>query len=213
MKPPDRRERAIARTREDILQAAGKAFVRRGFGAATMQDIASEAGYTAASLYTYFRSKQEIVEAMAAHLTEEYTRIYDEPMPANLSFREKYDLLIMRQFELIDRQRGLFMSFTSAEHGADMCPGSRHAGLFHRNFEHRIGCLTRWLRDNGKPEDIGGHDPDLVARFTIGMGFALLHRWMADERKHEDLKECAAIVREFFFYGVSGKPKSGAKKR
>jgi len=48
MKAPQRREREIARTREDIVEAASRAFVQIGVRDATMQDIAAEAGYTAA---------------------------------------------------------------------------------------------------------------------------------------------------------------------
>jgi len=49
---------------------------------ATMQDIAREAGYTAASLYTYFRSKQEIVEAVMDQLTTEFLQVFEQPLPA-----------------------------------------------------------------------------------------------------------------------------------
>jgi len=45
-----RRAREIARTRQDILEAAARAFARNGYQAVTMQEIAREAGYTAASL-------------------------------------------------------------------------------------------------------------------------------------------------------------------
>ena len=44
MKAPQRREREIARTREDIVDAASRAFVEIGVHDATMQDIAAEAG-------------------------------------------------------------------------------------------------------------------------------------------------------------------------
>jgi AcrR family transcriptional regulator len=79
MKAPQRREREIARTREDIVEAANRAFVEVGVHDATMQDIAREAGYTAASLYTYFRSKQEIVEAVMDQLTTEFLQVFEQP--------------------------------------------------------------------------------------------------------------------------------------
>jgi AcrR family transcriptional regulator len=60
MATPRRQQRNIARIREDIVEAAARAFSRHGHRRVTMQDIAREAGYTAASLYTYFRSKKEI---------------------------------------------------------------------------------------------------------------------------------------------------------
>jgi AcrR family transcriptional regulator len=81
MKTGERREREIAHARTGILDAAIQAFARAGLHSTTMQEIAHEAGYTAASLYTYFKSKQEIVDAMLNQLTDEHVQLFDAPIP------------------------------------------------------------------------------------------------------------------------------------
>jgi len=55
-RPPDADRRAR------ILAAAEAAFVRHGFRAATMHDVAEEAGMSAGNLYRYFASKEALVE-------------------------------------------------------------------------------------------------------------------------------------------------------
>jgi AcrR family transcriptional regulator len=52
--------------RGEILQAAGKVFQRWGFAKTTMEDIAREAGKGKSTLYYYFRSKDEIIDAMVS---------------------------------------------------------------------------------------------------------------------------------------------------
>ncbi len=52
--------------RERILEAAERAFVRHGFHAATMQNVAEEAEMSAGNLYRYFPSKEAIVEGLCA---------------------------------------------------------------------------------------------------------------------------------------------------
>jgi AcrR family transcriptional regulator len=52
-----------ART-DAITGAATRVFAEKGFARATMQDIATEAGLSAGAIYRYFRSKEEIIEAM-----------------------------------------------------------------------------------------------------------------------------------------------------
>lgn len=52
--------------RGEILQAAGKVFQRWGFAKTTMEDIAHEAGKGKSTLYYYFRSKDEIIDAMVS---------------------------------------------------------------------------------------------------------------------------------------------------
>ena len=50
--------------RAHILAAAERAFVRYGFHAATMTQVAEEAGMSAGNLYRYFPSKEAIVEGL-----------------------------------------------------------------------------------------------------------------------------------------------------
>jgi len=49
-----------------IVAAAERAFVRQGFHATTMSDVAEEAGMSAGNLYRYFPSKEAIVEGLCA---------------------------------------------------------------------------------------------------------------------------------------------------
>ena len=48
------------RVREKILQSAQKLFNRRGFAAASIDEVMSEAGLTRGSFYTYFKSKSDL---------------------------------------------------------------------------------------------------------------------------------------------------------
>ena len=55
-----------ARTRVDLLAAARRVFVERGFHAATLDDIAEEAGYTKGAVYSNFRGKDDLFLALLA---------------------------------------------------------------------------------------------------------------------------------------------------
>lgn len=52
--------------RRQILDGARRCFTRNGFHATSMQDVLKEAGLSAGAVYRYFRSKEEIVAAVAA---------------------------------------------------------------------------------------------------------------------------------------------------
>jgi AcrR family transcriptional regulator len=208
MATPKRQKQKIARTRVDILEAAARAFSRQGHRQVTMQDIAREAGYTAASLYTYFRGKKEITEELLRMMKAEFVRTFAEQIPAGLTFDQKLQLVVVRQLELVDQRRPLFSSMFDVQAGA---PGGECRGnSFHKGFEDRIQVLADWLRQNATPEDIGGHDPDLVARFFIGFGFGLFHRWMTAAPK-ERLVDMAPVVLDFFFNGVRGGSQASRK--
>jgi AcrR family transcriptional regulator len=52
--------------RKEILDAAAGCFARRGFHQTSMQDICEESNLSPGAVYRYFRSKDEIIEAMCA---------------------------------------------------------------------------------------------------------------------------------------------------
>ncbi|MGS1076775.1 TetR/AcrR family transcriptional regulator [Pseudoxanthomonas beigongshangi] len=65
-----RSERGEAQ-RARILDASRTHFIQRGFHAASMGDIAAEAGISAGLIYRYFQSKREIIQAIIRqHLVE-----------------------------------------------------------------------------------------------------------------------------------------------
>jgi AcrR family transcriptional regulator len=51
--------------RQQILDAAIECFSRQGFHPTTMQDIIRESGLSSGSIYMYFASKEELIEAIA----------------------------------------------------------------------------------------------------------------------------------------------------
>jgi AcrR family transcriptional regulator len=71
----DRSERR-ARTRAALLAAAARVYARRGFDAATVDEIAEQAGYTKGAVYNHFGSKENLMvalldEHLAAQIAEQ----------------------------------------------------------------------------------------------------------------------------------------------
>ena len=58
------REEILAYKRERILEEAVKLFYERGFSGTTLDDIAGKLGVTKPFIYTHFRSKVELLEAV-----------------------------------------------------------------------------------------------------------------------------------------------------
>jgi AcrR family transcriptional regulator len=59
-----RRQRQAEATRQEILQAARRLFVERGYAATTMNDIAAEADVAVQTIYTSCGSKRELALAL-----------------------------------------------------------------------------------------------------------------------------------------------------
>ncbi|MCD4651578.1 MAG: TetR/AcrR family transcriptional regulator [Candidatus Cloacimonetes bacterium] len=61
-----RKQREKEIRKSDIIDAAQRLFLKKGFSETTMNDIAREAEFTKKTLYAYFRSKEEIF--LSVHL-------------------------------------------------------------------------------------------------------------------------------------------------
>jgi AcrR family transcriptional regulator len=55
----------LAARRQQILAAAMECFSREGFHGTTMQDIVRQSGLSPGAIYSYFKSKEEIIAAIA----------------------------------------------------------------------------------------------------------------------------------------------------
>ncbi|MGO4871601.1 MAG: TetR/AcrR family transcriptional regulator [Roseiarcus sp.] len=75
--PPSANRAPEADRREAIVAAAERAFVRHGFHAATMQQVADEAGMSAGNLYRYFPSKEALVEGICATDQRERADVFE----------------------------------------------------------------------------------------------------------------------------------------
>lgn len=83
--------RKTVTTREHILQAAGRVFERFGFHKSSMNDIAVAARKGRRTLYTYFRSKEEIFRAVidteVKSLEEKLEKIAHQNIPPDEKLR------------------------------------------------------------------------------------------------------------------------------
>lgn len=65
-----RRERQAADTRREILEAAQRLFVARGYAATSVADVAAEAGVAVQTIYSSVGSKRALLGGLADHLDE-----------------------------------------------------------------------------------------------------------------------------------------------
>ena len=187
-----------ARMREEIVLAAAGAFARKGFRATTMHEIAAAAGYTAASLYTYFKSKDEIFAAIFLQLMAEMLATFDEPAPSGLDFGQRVELLLLRQYEVAERRRDAFNVLVNAMPEMPKECGNPAEG--HQLFLQRF---PKWVRENAGSADLGATSVDDAARFLMGVSHSWFKEWLLGRRKTR-LADAAPLVTRFFLHGVSG---------
>lgn len=79
---PNAAEPSLSERHIRILDAAERVFARAGFHAATMQDVAREAGMSPGNLYRYFASKDVLVAGMAERDRSQIAQDFADLCPA-----------------------------------------------------------------------------------------------------------------------------------
>jgi AcrR family transcriptional regulator len=64
------RDQKKALTRQELLDAAGRVFLRRGFFAASIDEVAEEAGFSKGAVYSNFTDKEDLLLALVEQRTE-----------------------------------------------------------------------------------------------------------------------------------------------
>lgn len=91
-KPPPRltRKEKQAETRQLLLDAGERVFLRRGLEGSSVEEIAAEAGYTRGAFYSNFKSKDELfVELLHARVYDHYAELPRESRQQPGSPREQ----------------------------------------------------------------------------------------------------------------------------
>ena len=113
--PGPRRQRltrveAKAQTRQRLLDSAARVFAQKGFGGASLEEIAESAGYSTGALYANFDNKEqlfmEVVAARrartAARRVEAIAEIFDEQVAGDA---DPFDALSRLFVQVADRDR------------------------------------------------------------------------------------------------------------
>ena len=179
---PDRTEVKPApkseETRRRILSAALKLFRDRGFEAATMRDIAEEAGVATGAAYYYFPSKDAIVMEFYRSSSTEMQPKIAAALDNATGLEQRLHQVIRAKWDHFAPHRGVLRALL--RNGAD--PGYPLSPFSSQTREIReidIGWFRRILVDCGVriPKDLEPHLPDVLWFFQMGA----IYFWVIDE--------------------------------
>jgi len=105
------REQSRAQTRERLLNAAREAFARNGFHGASVDEIASAAGFSTGALYSNFDGKEDLFLALMEREIDEHAREIAEAVRARPSVSERATGGARRWMMMIEREPNLLLLF------------------------------------------------------------------------------------------------------
>ena len=98
---PGKRERTKVANRQAILDAARQVFGELGYEAATVRDIIRRTGLASGTFYNYYRSKEEVFEALADDGARRFRPILREQFEAAEDFTSYLRGAVRAYFEFL----------------------------------------------------------------------------------------------------------------
>jgi len=105
------REQSRANTRERLMRAARSVFARSGFHGASVEEIASEAGFSTGALYSNFEGKEDLFLAMMEREIDEHAREIADAVRTRASVAERATGGARQWMTMIEREPEVLLLF------------------------------------------------------------------------------------------------------
>jgi AcrR family transcriptional regulator len=202
---------AVNRSKEEVVQefriqsiqdATLRVIARKGMSAATMQEIADEAGVAKGTIYLYFRDRDELVEktfeSAMAHLRERVDAALEKELPFDATIREVF----AAQLAFFRENREFFRLYLSLR----MPEGTperqrRHKRTCQPQYRTGVEKLAGVLRQAMDRGEVRRLDPYRLALFIIeGTTAVILQRLSEDAPPAEEID--IELMRSLILDGV-----------
>jgi TetR/AcrR family acrAB operon transcriptional repressor len=198
-----RTKEEAARTRQDILKSALIVFGEKGFSAATLKQIAAEAGVTRGAIYWHFNNKAELYNTLIESYSARGATIGEQAIADGGSFVDILRRIFVRQLQAVEEDPDLraIMEIHLFKTGLDPELQTAHlqqiqsgqALLEGINDAMRMGIAAGELR-----ADIG---PMEMARAFLALQNGLIYLWLLTPDSFS-LRESAESMAEILVGGV-----------
>lgn len=179
-KNPDERK-------QEIIRVAGELFTTNGYKKTQVKDIVQTIGVAQGLFYYYFKSKEEVMQAVAEQYAEEIIERIRKEISEDKSILENIETVINMFILTADEKNKLFMEIQSADNG-----------IIQNNVRRSIGkklipIVVSIIKQGNKHHECDCSNPELSAEFCIYGFFSILNE-LTPENK---LRYLSANLTEF----------------
>jgi AcrR family transcriptional regulator len=170
-----------------------------GYDAASLNDLATEVGISKAGLYHYFRTKQDVFDAIIVETLEALVAHVGAAVKQMEESREQLLAFMTAHAEFFEHNYWAFRCMLVSYSGMS-APTPRHdAVVLREGYEHLLRAI---IADGVQQGQFRKVDPAMTGRAALSM-----LNWMARWFRTDGPKSAPDLAREYadlLFYGLSG---------
>jgi AcrR family transcriptional regulator len=184
--------------RQLIIEAATKSFSLFGYKATTMDQVAKIANVGKGTIYTFFKTKEELFGEIVNSLIKEMKQAADETFDPSLTFHENVHQTLYRILEF-RKEHQLTIKLFQEEKEMGTKEVTEVMEMMENAVIHYIKDKVIIYIEKGEIQEC---DPELTAFVILKLYVALIFDW---EKNHEPLKkeQIAQLFKQYVFKGLS----------
>jgi len=158
--------------KEVIIDKATRLFMEKGFGSASMRDIAEHVGVEAASLYNHIQSKSEILQDICFKVANQFIQNLEQVEASSASALEKMETLIRFHIRMMLQQ---YESIYISDHEWRHLPEPYLSNFLNqrRHYRKRLASIIEHGMQSGQMKQIEPY----VAVLTILSAISGIESW------------------------------------
>lgn len=193
-------------TREKIHRIAMQEFQEKGFKGASLRNIVKEAGVTTGAFYGYYKSKEELFEALVGPIAEFFLKHYDDIQKNFNTLSPEEQVALMGSYSERYAKDGMEYAY---KHLPQMkllltsAAGTRYENFLHELVEKEIESTHNFMKFMVKA---GMPAPNINTIFehtiTSGM-YNSFFELIVHDVPYEEAMKCAMEITKFYQAGWS----------
>lgn len=158
--------------KEVIIDKATRLFMEKGFGSASMRDIAEHVGVEAASLYNHIQSKSEILQDICFKVANQFIQNLEQVEASSITALEKMETLIRFHIRMMLQQ---YESIYISDHEWRHLPEPYLSNFLNqrRHYRKRLASIIEQGMQSGQMKQIEPY----VAVLTILSAISGIESW------------------------------------
>ena len=180
---------------QSIQDATMRVIARKGMAAATMQEIADEAGVAKGTIYLYFRDRDELVEKTFETAMETLTARIDASLDADLPFEDKIRAVMAAHLGFFNENREFFRLFLSLRMPEGPAARQRrqkqHCKPRYRDRVQKLADVIEKAQERG---EVRRADPYRLALFIMEGSTAIILERLTEESTIDEAADVELIA-------------------
>ena len=184
-----------------IAQAAKMVFAERGYQGATLEEIAQRAGMSKATIYIYYKNKDDLfIQVVEELIHTAMTETAQEAASAQPPVA-KLAAIVRSQIAFYEREREFFRIYLNEKHGLEVAPTDPHKQALRAMYLQMVDVLTKVLQEGRDSGVLQPMDSRRLAFFLQEMMNSVLVQRIQGKAK-TSVDEDVAQLLELFLHGA-----------